>query len=104
MNDMGFNVIKGAKDDTKAKDKLGLFLKQKGISLEDVERDPKYYEDLIMDYSRKCINDELFKQSKEHMEEEFNRLCEFHRRNQEALVKQFFNIVNDFITQNKESI
>lgn len=102
---MGFNVLKRAQDHTKLKNGLNLFFKQKGIDLSEVERDPKYYEDLIMEYSRRCINTELFEESKEQMEDKFNRLCEFHRRHEEELVKRFFNITTEIISKqiNKES-
>ena len=97
MNQMGFNVLRRAQDDTKSKDGLAMFFSEKGIDLKEVQQNPEYYEDLIMEYSRQCINLELFKQSREHMEHEFNRLCEFHRRNEDELVKQFFQITNDII-------
>lgn len=98
MNQMAFNVLRRAQDNTKSKDRLAAFFRQKGISFEEVERDPKYYEDLIMEYSRQCINTELFEESREHMEDEFNRLCEFHRRNEEELVKKFFMMTNEIIS------
>ena len=55
-----------------------------------------------MEYSGECINQELFQQSKEKMEEEFRRLCEFHRRNEEELVEKFYSIAKDMIQKEYE--
>ena len=39
----------------------------------------------------------VFRESKERMEDEFNRLCEFHRRNEELLVEKFCHITKMMI-------
>lgn len=97
MEQMQFNVLRKAHDNTKVHNSLTLFFNKHGIDIAQVKRDPEYYEELIMEYSRECINKELFEQSKEKMEEEFSRLCEFHRRNEEQLVEKFYSIVKDMI-------
>jgi len=103
MNKMGFNVLRHAQDNTRIKNGLGVFLAQKGIDIHQVEQNPKHYEDLIMEYSRQCINKELFEESKQHMTDEFNRLCEFHRRHEEELVQKFFSMTNEsFIEGSKK--
>ena len=103
MDQMGFNILKRAQTNTKINNRLGAFFEQRGIDIQQVERNPKYYEELIMEYSRQCINTELFEESKEHMADEFNRLCEFHRRHEEELVQKFFSMMKEnFINQSQK--
>ena len=47
-------------------------------------------------------NEELFNESRERMEEEFQRLCEFHRRNEDDLVEQFYRIAKSMIEADLE--
>ena len=97
MESMQFNVLRKAHDHAKKNNRLDLFFNEYGIDIVQVKRNPEYYEGLIMEYSRKCIDEQLFQQSKERMEEEFSRLCEFHRRNEEELVEKFCSITKDMI-------
>lgn len=97
MDQMEFNVLKRAQDSIKATNELKRFFYEKGIDINQVKKNPEYYEELIMQYSRTCINQELFRASKERMEDEFNRLCEFHRRNEDTLVEKFYNIAKSVI-------
>ena len=99
---MQFNILRRAYDNTKANDRLNLFFSKYGVNIEQVKKNPEYYKELIMEYSRECINQELFQQSKEKMEEEFRRLCEFHRRNEEELVEKFYSIAEDMIQKEYE--
>lgn len=101
MNQMGFNILKRAQDNMKANDGLHLFLSERGIDILQVKRDPKFYEEILLQYSKECINEGLFQESKAHMEDEFNRLCEFHRRNEPELVNKFFNITKEMILDEK---
>lgn len=102
MHQMEFNVLKRAQNRIKETNNLDRFFNEKGIDINQVRKNPEYYEGLIMQYSRTCIDQELFEVSKEHMEEEFNRLCEFHRRNEENLVNKFFMVAKNFISEVKE--
>ena len=106
MQQMEFNVLRRAQDYTKKTKGLDLFFYDKGIDINQVRKNPDYYEELIMQYSRLCISQELFKESKERMEEEFNKICDFHRKNEAHLVEQFYNITkgiirNEFDEQSK---
>lgn len=102
MEPMQFNVLRRAHDNTKINNRLNLFFSEHGIDIAQVKKNPEYYEELIMEYSRECINQQLFEQSKERMEEEFSRLCEFHRRNEEELVEKFYSIAKDIIRKEYE--
>ena len=102
MEQMEFNVLKRAQDLTKSTNSLDNFFYEKGIDIRQVRKNPEYYEELIMQYSRNCISQELFRESKERMEDEFNRLCEFHRRNEESLVEKFYNIAKSIIQEEIE--
>ena len=98
---MEFNVLKRAQDTIKGTNDLDRFFYDKGIDIDRVKENPEYYEELIMQYSRTCINQELFRASRERMEEEFNRLCEFHRRNEDDLVERFYKIAKSEISEKK---
>lgn len=102
MDQMGFNVLKRAQDSMKTMEQLDSFLSAKGIDIRQVRRNPDYYAELIRQYSRNCINEELFNESRERMEEEFQRLCEFHRRNEDDLVEQFYRIAKSMIEADLE--
>ena len=99
MSQMEFNVLRRAQNSPKATDKLGSFFEERGIDIRQVRKNPDYYEELIMQYSRDCINQELFRESQERMEKEFNRLCEFHRRNEEHLVEKFYHMAKMIIEE-----
>lgn len=102
MNQMGYNVLRRAQDSTKITNGLAIFFSQHGVDISQVERDPTYYQDLIMEYSRQCINNQLFEESRSHMEDEFSRLCDFHRKHEDELVKRFFSITNEMIMNEVE--
>lgn len=89
MDQMEFNVLRRAQESTRGSNKLDAFFRDRGIDIRQVRKNPDYYEELIMQYCRFCINQELYKESKERMEDEFNRLCDFHRRNEAYLVEKF---------------
>ncbi|MBP3886328.1 MAG: hypothetical protein J6F30_01550 [Cellulosilyticum sp.] len=99
IDQMEFNVLKRAQDLTKTTHSLDNFFDEKGIDIRQVRKNPEYYEELIMQYSRDCISQELYRESKERMEYEFNKLCEFHRRNEENLVEKFYNIAKSIIKE-----
>ncbi len=103
MEQMEFNVLRRAHDATKLTTSLDDFFYDRGIDIRQVRRNPEYYEELIMQYSRNCISQELYKESKERMEDEFNKLCEFHRRNEENLVEKFYNITRSIIIEEMEN-
>lgn len=102
MEPMQFNVLRRAQDNTKVNNRLNIFFKEHGVEITQVKKNPECYKDLIMKYSRECINQELFEESKEIMEKEFSRLCEFHRRNEEELVEKFYSIAKDIIKKENE--
>lgn len=64
MEQMGFNVLRRAQDYTKGTKSLDLFFYDRGIDINQVRKNPDYYEGLIMQYSRLCISQELFKEPK----------------------------------------
>ena len=102
MNQMEFNILRRAQDNTKMGNQLTLFFKDKGIDIKQVKANPEYYEELIKQYSKSCINQGLFEESKERREQEFRRLCEFHRRNEAELVEKFYKFTKDSIQEANE--
>lgn len=102
MDQMSFNVLKNAQDSTKITNSLDNFFYEKGIDMRQVRRNPEYYQDLIMQYSRSCINRELYIETKKRMEDEFSKLCEFHRRNEDRLVEKFYIIAKTLIKEELE--
>ncbi len=99
MGQMSFNILKRAQDLTQKGDKLGRFFQERNIDLQEVRKNPDYYEELIKQYSQTCIDEGLYEESKAHMENEFNKLCEFHRRNEAKLVEKFYNIARNMIEE-----
>lgn len=97
MNQIGFNILRRAHDNTRSTDDLEKFLKNKGLNLVQVRRNPDEYNDVIKEYSRQCINLSLFEESRERLQEEFNKLCEYHTRNERQLTDDFFNITKQLI-------
>lgn len=102
MNQMEYNILRRAQDSTKASNRLDDFFRQRGVDFEQVKKNPEYYEELIKQYSRTCINQGLFEESRERMEDEFSKLCEFHRRKEDELVEKFFRITKDLIRENMD--
>ena len=97
MNQIGFNILRRAHENTKSTDDLQRFLRGKGLDLVQVKRHPEDYNDIIKEYSRHCINLSLFEESRERLQEEFNKLCEYHTRNERQLTDDFFNIAKQLI-------
>lgn len=92
MEQMEFNILRRAQDYTKGTRSLDLFFYDRGIDINQVRKNPDYYGELIMQYSRLCISQQLFRESKERMEEEFKKICDFHRKNESYLVEQFYDM------------
>lgn len=92
MERIRYKILRHAQIITKESDSLDHFFNEHGIDIKQVRKNPDYYEDLIMQYSRNCIAQELFRESRERLEEEINRICDFHRKNEEQLVQQFYDI------------
>lgn len=97
MNQIGFNILRRAKDNAKQIDKLSEFLAERGIDLLQVRNNPDRYTNLIKQYSRECINAGLFEESRERLQVEFNRLCEYHSRNEEELANKFYDTAKQII-------
>lgn len=95
MNQMGFNVLRRAQDSEKINNSLNVFLKERGVNIEQVTSNPKYYQDLLMEYSKQHISTEIYEETRERMEVEFNRLCDFRRMHEDELVKRFFEMTNE---------
>ncbi len=105
MNEIGFNILRRAQDNAKEVDKLSAFFKERGVDLKEVQCNPERYTDIIRQYSKMCINEGLFEESREHLQLEFNKLCEYHQRNEEILTKEFMVIAKEIIlTMPKELI
>lgn len=99
IDQMEFNVLRRAQAATKSTNSLDNFFGEQGIDIRQVRKHPEYYEELLMQYSRDCISQELYKESREQMKDEFNRLCEFHRRNEENLIEKFYSIAKSIIRE-----
>lgn len=104
MNEMGFNILRRAQDNAKEIGKLSEFLLKQGVDLKQVKKHPEEYTNLIKEYSKTCISVGLFEESRERMQREFNKLCEFHVRNEEELTDKFYNIAKQIILASPEYI
>nr|WP_302598884.1 hypothetical protein [uncultured Cellulosilyticum sp.] len=104
MNQIGFNILRRAQDNAKEADKLSTFFKERGVQLKEVRRNPDRYADMIKQYSKICINEGLFEESRDRLQLEFNRLCEYHQRNEEALTKEFMGIAKEIILTMPEEL
>lgn len=102
MNQIGFNILKRAQDNAKEIEKISEFFEQRGVNLNQVRTNPERYSDIIKQYSKVCINEGLFEESRERMQVEFNRLCEYHIRNEEELTKKFYDIAKQIILSSSE--
>ncbi len=103
MNQMEFNVLKRAEESTRYSKGLEKFLADKGLTMEVVEANPSIYEDVILEYCKGCISTGLYEASREHMQEEFNRLCEFHRRKEHELVERFMDMTTSMLKENYQN-
>lgn len=97
MNQIGFNILRRAQDNAKEVDKLSAFFSERGVQLKDVRLNPDRYADMIKQYSKACINRGLFEESRDRLQLEFNKLCEYHQRNEEELTKEFIGIAKEII-------
>ena len=102
MNEIGFNILKRAQNSAKATDQLSNFLSQRGIGLNEVKANPDGYTELIKQYSKMCIDQGLFEESRDRLELEFSRLCEYHSRNEKQLTDQFYNTAKQIILESAE--
>lgn len=102
MNEIGFNILKRAQNSAKGIDQLSDFLSQRGIDLNQVKANPEGYTELIKQYSKMCINQGLFEESRDRLQLEFSRLCEYHSRNEEQLTDKFYNIAKQIILDSLE--
>lgn len=102
MNQMGFNILQRAQSNARKIGKLTEFLSEHGVELKAVQNNPDYYSDLIKQYSKACINVGLFEESREHLQMEFNKLCEYHARNEEELTDKFYNMAREIILASPE--
>ena len=97
MEKLRFNILKRAHDRTRNTGMLISFFNERGIDANKVKDNPDYYEELIMQYSRNCITQEFYEESRERMKEEFKQICDFHRKNKEQLVEQFCLMTKEMI-------
>lgn len=97
MEQIKFKILRRAQIITKESDSLDHFFNEHGIDIKQVRKNPDYYEELIMQYSRNCIAQELFRESRERLEEEINRICDFHRKNEDQLVQQFCDMTKSLM-------
>ncbi len=97
MNQMEFKILRRAQENAKETDKLKTFLAKQGVNLSQIKKNPDSYQELIKSYSKDCVNLGLFEESRERLEIEFSRLCDYHRKNESILVEQFYNIAKDII-------
>lgn len=104
MNQMGFKILQRAQSNAREIGKLTEFLSEQGVELKAVQSNPDYYADLIKQYSKKCVNVGLFEESREHLQMEFNKLCEYHARNEEALTNKFYNVAREIILASPEYV
>lgn len=102
MNQMEFKILKRAQENAKEIDKLKTFLANQGVNLTQVKKNPERYQEIIRRYSKDCINIGLFEESRERLEIEFSRLCEYHRKNESMLVDQFYNVAKEIILSTPE--
>ena len=102
MNQIGFNILRRAQDNAKEVDKLSAFFNERGVQLKEVRLNPDRYLDVIKQYSKECINEGLFEESRERLQLEFNKLCEYHQRNEEELTREFMGIAKEIILEMPE--
>ncbi len=97
MNQMEFKILRRAQDNAKEVDHLKVFLANQGVNLNQIQKDPDSYQDIIKQYSKNCVNAGLFEESRERLEIEFSRLCDYHRKNEINLVEQFYSTAKEII-------
>ncbi len=97
MNQIEFKILRRAQDNARETDKLVAFLGAQGVDLKQVKNNPDSYDHLIKEYSKACVNTGLFEESRERLELEFSKLCEYHRKNEAILVEQFYDVAKSII-------
>ena len=102
MNQMEFKILRRAQENAKEVDQLKIFLADQGVKLSQIKNNPEKYEDIIKKYSKSCVNVGLFQESRERLEIEFARLCEYHSKNESILVDEFYNIAKEIILSTSE--
>lgn len=99
---LGFNILRRAQDNAKEIDKMSAFFTERGVALKEVKLNPERYLEMIRQYSKACINEGLFEESRDRLQLEFNKLCEYHQRNEEELTKEFMGIAKEIILEMPE--
>lgn len=97
MQQIQYNVLKRAQDAARESEKVYQFLRTRSISIQDFKANPDRYSDLIKEYSKECISKSLYEESRERLEKEFNRLCEYHVQNEAELTNTFYNTAKQII-------
>ncbi|WP_069998750.1 hypothetical protein [Cellulosilyticum sp. I15G10I2] len=101
MQHIEYNILKRAKHEAREADKIYNFLQSRSINIQDFKANPDRYSDIIKEYSRECITKSLYEESKERLEREFNRLCEYHTQNEAELTNAFYNTAKQIIVSSE---
>ena len=97
MENLDYSILKRAYNNARELERATQFLDTKGIDRSAFKRDPDRYRDIIKQYSIQCINQSIFQESREILDMEFNRLCEYQRFNSQHLVDDFYDKAKDII-------
>ena len=104
MHHIEYDVLKRAKRTAKESDNLYQFLCSRSVNIQDFKANPDRYTDIIKEYSRQCISNSLYEESKERLEKEFNRLCEYHAQNEVELSNTFYDTAKQIIVSSVTEI
>ncbi|MDF2613835.1 MAG: hypothetical protein K0S71_1621 [Clostridia bacterium] len=97
MQHIEYNILKRAQNAARESDKVYNFLRSRSINIQDFKENPDRYSDIIKEYSKECIDKSLYEESRERLEKEFNRLCEYHIQNEADLTNAFYNTAKQII-------
>ena len=97
MKQIDFNILKRAQHNARQTDKLLKFLDSNGVDLKSLKSNPEQYDAIIKEFSKSCVNTGLFEESRDRLEREFNKLCEYHRTNEAHLADQFYDMAKSII-------
>ena len=97
MQRIEYNVLKRAQNAARESDKVYNFLRSKSINIEDFRLNPDRYANIIKEYSKECIDKSLYEESRERLEREFNKMCEYHTQNEIELTNAFYNTAKQII-------
>lgn len=97
MQNIEYNILKRAQSEAKESDKIYNFLRNRSINIQDFKSNPDRYSDIIKEYSKECISKSLYEESRDRLEKEFNRLCEYHTQNEMELTNAFYNTAKQII-------